>query len=78
VLAQRYAALTLDAEQLDPEDIWSAPELLVSVAGGAGGHSVMSGVLATCKFRSAVEHRPARVANSASRAGRPLMRSDMS
>jgi DNA helicase-2/ATP-dependent DNA helicase PcrA len=32
VLAQRYAAPTLDAEQLDPEDIWTAAELLMPLA----------------------------------------------
>jgi superfamily I DNA/RNA helicase len=32
VLAQRYAAPTLDAEQLDPEDIWTAAELLLPLA----------------------------------------------
>ncbi|GID98547.1 DNA helicase [Amorphoplanes digitatis] len=32
VLAQRYAAPTLDAEQLAPEDIWTAAELLMPLA----------------------------------------------
>jgi ATP-dependent DNA helicase UvrD/PcrA len=32
VLAQRYAAPTLDAEQLAPEDIWAAAELLMPLA----------------------------------------------
>jgi DNA helicase-2/ATP-dependent DNA helicase PcrA len=32
VLAQRYAAPTLDAEQLAPEDVWSAAELLMPLA----------------------------------------------
>ncbi len=31
-LAQRYAAPTLDAEQLAPEDVWSAAELLAPLA----------------------------------------------
>jgi DNA helicase II / ATP-dependent DNA helicase PcrA len=32
VLAQRYAAPTLDAEQLAPEDIWAAADLLLPLA----------------------------------------------
>jgi uncharacterized protein (TIGR00375 family) len=32
VLAQRYAAPTLDAEQVAPEDVWSAAELLLPLA----------------------------------------------
>jgi uncharacterized protein (TIGR00375 family) len=32
VLAQRYAAPTLDAEQLDPDDIWAAADLLMPLA----------------------------------------------
>jgi DNA helicase-2/ATP-dependent DNA helicase PcrA len=32
VLAQRYAAPTLDAEQLAPDDIWAAAELLMPLA----------------------------------------------
>jgi DNA helicase II / ATP-dependent DNA helicase PcrA len=32
VLAQRYATPTLDTEQLDPEDIWTAAELLLPLA----------------------------------------------
>ncbi|MFI5936159.1 UvrD-helicase domain-containing protein [Actinoplanes sp. NPDC051494] len=32
VLAQRYAAPTLDAEQLAPEDIWAAADLLMPLA----------------------------------------------
>ncbi|MEV6845305.1 UvrD-helicase domain-containing protein [Actinoplanes sp. NPDC051411] len=32
VLAQRYAAPTLDAEQLAPEDIWTAADLLMPLA----------------------------------------------
>jgi ATP-dependent DNA helicase UvrD/PcrA len=32
VLAQRYSAPTLDAEQLAPEDVWSAAELLMPLA----------------------------------------------
>jgi DNA helicase-2/ATP-dependent DNA helicase PcrA len=32
VLAQRYAAPTLDAEQLAPEDVWAAAELLMPLA----------------------------------------------
>ncbi|WP_417629330.1 UvrD-helicase domain-containing protein [Paractinoplanes rhizophilus] len=32
VLAQRFAAPTLDAEQLDPEDIWTAADLLMPLA----------------------------------------------
>jgi superfamily I DNA/RNA helicase len=32
VLAQRYAAPTLDAEQLAPEDIWNAADLLMPLA----------------------------------------------
>jgi DNA helicase-2/ATP-dependent DNA helicase PcrA len=32
VLAQRYAAPTLDAEQVTPEDVWAAAELLLPLA----------------------------------------------
>ena len=32
VLAQRYAAPTLDAEQLAPEDVWTAADLLMPLA----------------------------------------------
>jgi len=32
VLAQRYAAPTLDAEQLAPDDIWAAADLLIPLA----------------------------------------------
>jgi DNA helicase-2/ATP-dependent DNA helicase PcrA len=32
ILAQRYAAPTLDAEHLSPEDIWAAAELLIPLA----------------------------------------------
>jgi len=35
-LAQRYAAPTLDAEQLTPEDIWTAAELLMPAAQRSG------------------------------------------
>ena len=36
VLAQRYATPTLDTEQLDPEDIWTAAELLLPLAHRVG------------------------------------------
>jgi DNA helicase-2/ATP-dependent DNA helicase PcrA len=36
VLAQRYAAPTLDAEHLAPEDIWAAADLLMPLAGRIG------------------------------------------
>ena len=36
VLAQRYAAPTLDAEQLAPEDVWAAAELLLPLAHRVG------------------------------------------
>src|SRR6185369_465424 len=32
LLAQRYAAPTLDAEQVTPEDVWAAAELLLPLA----------------------------------------------
>jgi DNA helicase II / ATP-dependent DNA helicase PcrA len=36
ILAQRYAAPTLDAEHLSPEDIWAAAELLIPLAQRSG------------------------------------------
>jgi DNA helicase-2/ATP-dependent DNA helicase PcrA len=36
VLAQRYATPTLDAEQLAPEDVWAAAELLIPLAHRTG------------------------------------------
>ncbi|WP_438874788.1 UvrD-helicase domain-containing protein [Winogradskya humida] len=36
VLAQRYAAPTLDAEQLAPEDVWTAADLLMPLARRTG------------------------------------------
>jgi DNA helicase II / ATP-dependent DNA helicase PcrA len=38
VLAQRFAAPTLDGEQIAPEDIWTAAELLLPLAQRLSGH----------------------------------------